>query len=145
MAPGGPASVAAPAAVAIDRPATVAPAVAGPFDPAREFDRVAATQSPDFKVEAAADKPQLKIDKDIMAFQVSSDKEGFLYVFQYGSDGGIVQVFPNLLAKNNRMRADTVLVAAAKKAPARSPADRREPTTSWPSFRSTRETSRPSA
>jgi serine/threonine protein kinase len=109
-APTEAASIAAavPAAVP-DRSATVEPAPAGPFDPTHEFERVAAAQSPDFKVEAAADKPQLKIDKDMMSFKVKSDKEGYVYVFQYGSDGGIVQIFPNTAAKNNRMRADVTL------------------------------------
>jgi hypothetical protein len=111
-APVEPASAAAlptTAAPVADRPATVEPAAAGPFDPVREFERVAAAQSPDFKVEAAADKPQLKIDKDMMSFKVKTEKEGYLYVFQYGSDGGIVQIFPNMAAKSNRMRADSTL------------------------------------
>ncbi len=109
-APNAAPSVAGPVVVpAPERPATVEPAVAGPFDPAHEFERVAAGQSPDFKVEAAADKPQLRIEKDMMSFKVKSEKEGFLYVFQYGTDGGIVQVFPNTAAKSNRMRADSTL------------------------------------
>jgi hypothetical protein len=109
-APATAASVAGPVvATAPDRPATVEPAAAGPFDPAHEFERVAAGQSPDFKVEAAADKPQLKIDKDTMSFKVKSEKEGFLYVFQYGTDRVILQVFPNTAAKSNRMRADSTL------------------------------------
>jgi len=109
-APATAASVAGPVVVAApDRPPTVEPAAAGPFDPTHEFERVAAAQSPDFKVEAAADKPQLKIDKDTMSFKVTSEKEGYLYVFQYGTDGGIVQVFPSTMAKSNRMRADSTL------------------------------------
>ena len=56
------------------------PPAAGPFDPAREFERVVAAQSPDFKVEAAADKPQLRINKDNMAFKVKTEKAGYLYV-----------------------------------------------------------------
>ena len=92
-----------------ERSVPVEPGPAGPFDPAKEFERVAAAQSPDFKVEAAADKPQLRIDKDAMTFKVKTEKEGFLYVFQYGTDGGIYQIFPNAAAKNNRMRAETTL------------------------------------
>jgi hypothetical protein len=104
-----------PAATIAVRPATtVAPPPAGPFDPAHEFERVAATQSPDFKVVAAADKPQLRIDKDEMSFQVKSEKDGFLYVFQYGSDGGIVQIFPNGVAKSNKIRAESVLSLPGK-------------------------------
>ena len=106
----GASAAAAPAAQTPQvRPATVEPVAAGPFDPTHEFERVAAGQSPDFKVEAAADKPQLKIDKDMMSFKVKTEKEGYLYVFQYGTDGGIVQIFPNTAAKSNRMRADSTL------------------------------------
>ena len=77
------------------RPArVVSPPAAGPFDPTREFERVVAAQSAGFKVEAAADKPQLRIDKDNMTFKVKTEKEGYVYVLQYGTDGGIVQVFP---------------------------------------------------
>jgi hypothetical protein len=109
-APVDAASAAVPVvALSPERPATVEPAAAGPFDPSHEFERIASGQSPDFKVEAAADKPQLKIDKDMMAFKVKTEKEGFLYVFQYGSDGGIVQIFPNTAAKSNRMRADSTV------------------------------------
>jgi serine/threonine protein kinase len=115
-APNDAASGAAVAATVPPRPATIEPAPAGPFDPVHEFERVAAAQSPDFKVEAAADKPELKIDKDMMSFKVKSEKEGFVYVFQYGSDGGIVQIFPNTAAKNNRMRADTTLSLPPKNA-----------------------------
>ena len=100
------ASASAPAS---GRPATIEPLPAGPFDPSREFERVSAAQSPDFKVEAAADKPQIRIDKDLMSFRIRSDKDGYVYVFQYGTDGGIVQVFPSVAARNNRMRAGTVL------------------------------------
>ena len=109
--------VATPAAAVVpERPATIEPAAPGPFDPNTEFERVVAAQSPDFKVFAAADKPQLTIDKDMMSFKVKSDKGGFVYVFQYGSDGNIVQIFPNAAAKNNQMRADTTLSLPPKNA-----------------------------
>ena len=87
--------------------AVVSPPAAGPFDPTREFERVVAAQSATFKVEAAADKPQLRIDKDNMTFKVKTEREGYVYVLQYGSDGGIVQVFPNTAAKSNRLKADS--------------------------------------
>ena len=94
----------------------VSPPAGGPFDPAREFDRVVAAQSATFKVEAAADKPQLQIDKDNMTFKVMTEKEGYVYVLQYGSDGGIVQVFPNTAAKSNRLKADSTTSLPPKNA-----------------------------
>ena len=96
--------------------AVVSPPAAGPFDPVREFDRVVAAQSAGFKVEAAADKPQLRIEKDNMTFKVKTEKEGYVYVLQYGTDGGIVQVFPNTAAKSNRLKADSTTSLPPKNA-----------------------------
>jgi hypothetical protein len=96
--------------------AVVSPPAAGPFDPTREFERVVAAQSATFKVEAAADKPQLRIDKDNMTFKVKTEREGYVYVLQYGSDGGIVQVFPNTAAKSNRLKADSTTSLPPKNA-----------------------------
>ena len=96
--------------------AVVSPPAAGPFDPTREFERVVAAQSAGFKVEAAADKPQLRIDKDNMTFKVKTEKEGYVYVLQYGTDGGIVQVFPNTAAKSNRLKADSTTSLPPKNA-----------------------------
>ena len=104
-------SVAAPTTptTPVERAAPVLAAPAGPFDPAHEFERVATSQSPDYKVEAAADKPQLKINKDKMTFKVKTEKAGHLYVLMHGTDGAIIQLFPNTEAKNNQIRADTTL------------------------------------
>ena len=40
-----------------------------------------------------------------MSFTVKSEKEGHVYVFLYGTDGGIMQLFPNVAGKNNRIQA----------------------------------------
>ena len=117
--PAAPASVPVPvvaAAPPTPSGSVVSPPAAGAFDPTREFERVVAAQSATFKVEAAADKPQLRIDKDNMTFKVKTEKEGYLYVLQYGSDGGIVQVFPNTAAKSNRLKADSTTALPPKNA-----------------------------
>ena len=114
--PAAPVEAASPVVAAPTTPATpteratpVQAATVGPFDPAREFERVASAQSPDYKVEAAADKPQLRINKDKMTFKVKTEKAGHLYVLMHGTDGAIIQIFPNTEAKNNQIRADTTL------------------------------------
>jgi serine/threonine protein kinase len=76
-----------------------------PFDPLKDFERVVAAQSADFGVEAATARQQFRIDRDFLSFSVKSEKEGHLYVFLHGSDGVLLQVFPNSIAKNNRLRA----------------------------------------
>jgi hypothetical protein len=79
------------------------------FSAEREFARVSAAQSPDYAVEAAADKPRLRIQKDKMTFKVKSAKEGHLYVLMHGTDGALVQIYPNAVARNNRIRAGSTL------------------------------------
>ena len=87
----------------------VDPAPNRPFDAVRDFERVVASQSADFRVEAATTQPQFRIDKDFLSFSVKAEKEGHLYVFLHGSDGLLMQVFPNAMAKSNRVRAGQTL------------------------------------
>jgi hypothetical protein len=103
------ANVASAAAAVPERAVPIAAPPVGPFDPEREIDRVAAAQSADYKVVAAADKPQLKINKDKLTFKVKTEKEGYLYVLMHGTDGAVIQLFPNGEAKNNLIRADSTL------------------------------------
>ncbi len=103
------APVAAPAAAPAPPPAAPPVAAEQPFDAEKDFERVVAAQSPDFRVEAATAKPSFRIDKDRLSLAVKSEKEGHLYVFLHGSDGMLVQVFPNAQAKSNRVRAGQTL------------------------------------
>jgi len=57
----------------------------------------------------------LRIDKDKLTFKVSSDKPGHLYVLMHGTDGSIIQLFPNAAAKNNQIRAGSTLSLPAAK------------------------------
>jgi len=110
-----PIATTAAAPVTPSLPSTTTPAVApptaspaaqvGPLDPPRDFERIAAAQSPDFHVDAAFAKPRFRIGKDNIAFTVKSEKDGYLYIIQHGSDDVIIQVFPNQFAKNNKIRA----------------------------------------
>ena len=113
------APAAAPAAVVAAAPTTpeatpaatapnAAPATAAisqPFDPVREFERIAQGQTADFKVEAATTRPQFRIGRDRLSFTVKAARDGHLYVLLYGTDGMLMQLFPNALAKNNRVKA----------------------------------------
>ncbi len=106
------ASAAATPASAAVAPPPAAPVVEdkqGPFDPAREFARIAAAQTPGYGIEAATAKPQFRIGKDHLAFSVKSEREGHLYVMVSGTDGSFMQLFPNAKAKNNRIRAGQTL------------------------------------
>jgi hypothetical protein len=83
----------------------VAAAPSGPFDPAREFERIASAQTPGFEVSAATAKPTFRIGKDELAFSVKSARDGHLYVLTAGTDGSFIQLFPNEKARNNRIKA----------------------------------------
>jgi serine/threonine protein kinase len=96
---------AAPAPAPAPAPPPVAAAPAGPFDPAREFERIAAAQTPGFEVTASTAKPTFRIGKDELAFSVKSAREGHLYVLTAGTDGSFIQLFPNEKARNNRIKA----------------------------------------
>ena len=93
-------------------PAPVAatpPVVEGPFDALREFDHIVAAQTPGFGVEAASTKPQFRIGKDRLAFTVKSAREGHVYVLLQSTEGEFMQLFPNKMARNNRIKAGQTL------------------------------------
>jgi serine/threonine protein kinase len=84
-------------------PAPVAAAPAG-FDVGREFQRIVSSQTAGFGVRAEARKTQLKVGKDEFQFSVSSDREGYLYVFGYSPDGTLAQIVPNSMSGTVKLR-----------------------------------------
>ncbi len=98
-------ATAPPAVPSVSPSSSTEPVASGPFEPARDFERVAAGQSPDFHVDATLVKPRMRIGKDNLSFSVRSEKEGYVYVFLHGTDDVILQVYPNQLNKSNRIRA----------------------------------------
>jgi serine/threonine protein kinase len=100
---------AAPAPTPAPPPPASPPTPSGPFDPAREFERIAAAQSPGFEVSASTAKPTFRIGKDELAFSVKSARDGHLYVLTAGTDGSFIQLFPNEKARNNRIKAGQTL------------------------------------
>jgi hypothetical protein len=76
-------------------PAAAPAATATQLDVAAEFDRVVQAATPGFGVRAETPKPTLRIGSDQIKFSVQSDREGFLYVLAYSSDGTLMQLYPN--------------------------------------------------
>jgi hypothetical protein len=71
-------------------------AAPAPFETQRELERVVEKQSAGFGVRADAPKTTLRIGSgDEFRFNVSSDRDGFLYVLGHGSDGTLAQLVPN--------------------------------------------------
>ncbi|MGH6647492.1 serine/threonine protein kinase [Aquabacterium sp.] len=104
-----PAVVATPPAPAPAPVATTPPVIDGLFDALREFDRIIGAQTPGFGVEAASVKPQFRIGKDRLGFTVKSAREGHVYVLLQSTEGEFMQLFPNKMARNNRIKAGQTL------------------------------------
>jgi hypothetical protein len=82
---------------------------AGVFDVGREFDRIVQAQSAGFNVEAKANKTTLKIDQDELTFTLKSEREGFVYVFLYGADKVLMQLYPNIESGSMKIKKGETL------------------------------------
>jgi hypothetical protein len=102
-----PATVQAPAppSAAVDTAAAPPPPAPPPFSIQSQFDRLMSSQTPDFLVQAAPAKSQLRIGRDKLSFDVTSSRDGYVHVLLRGPDGSLTVLFPNDQAKNNRIRA----------------------------------------
>ena len=76
-----------------------------PGSPDAEFDRMMQGRQPDFKVQASASQPRLRIGRDRLAFTVDSARDGHVYVLVGGPDGSLLLLFPNSQSNDNRIRA----------------------------------------
>jgi hypothetical protein len=102
-------AAAAPAPAPAPPPAP-APAVAlAPGDIPAAFEHVVASHTAGFDVQATSDKATLKIDRDRLAFSVSSSRDGFVYVLLHGPDGSLMLLYPNRKVRDNRIKAGQTL------------------------------------
>lgn len=86
--------VPAPAVVAAPPPAP-APTPPSSFEPPQEFDRVVQGQTPGFGVRLLTNKTQYRIGRDNLSMTVQSEREGYVYLFVYGADGALLQLYPS--------------------------------------------------
>lgn len=98
-APAAPAPAAAPAA-------PPAPKV---FDPSQQFAAIVSAQAPGFGVQLATNTTRYRIGKDRLSFTVQAAREGFVYVFVYGADKSLVQLYPNPNASALKVKPGQVL------------------------------------
>jgi hypothetical protein len=70
---------------------------------------VVGEQAAGFGVTVSAPKTQLRIGHDRLAFNVTSARDGFVYVLVLGPDGTLVRLIPNVNAKANRIAAGQTL------------------------------------
>ena len=103
----------APAAVTVAAPppaaAPAAPAAPTGFDVGTEFDHITQAQTAGFTVQAKANKAQLRIGRDELSFTVQSERDGFLYVQGYSSDGSLLLLYPNATVGTQKVRKGQTL------------------------------------
>ena len=74
------------------------------FDPAAEFERMLAAQTAGFGVKAEPAKSQLKIGVDEFRFSLTSDRDGYVYVYGFSSDGTLALLVPNNISGAVRVK-----------------------------------------
>jgi hypothetical protein len=74
---------------------------------AREFSRTVAAQTAGHAVEVTLVRTTVRSEKDELAFTIKSAQEGVLYVFNRGSDGSLLQIYPNKKSGLIRVRKDS--------------------------------------
>ena len=108
-APAG-SSAALPPPVTAPAPAPVEPTPSAPasFDVPQEFSRVVQAQTPGFEVKLKTNKSSFRIGKDELGFTVQPERDGFLYVFVYGTDKVLMQLYPKVTAGAVKVRKGQV-------------------------------------
>ncbi len=102
----GPAVAAGPLAA----PAAVGAATAAAgFDVGAEFERIKQAQTPGFNLQALPTKAQLRIGHDELSFTVQSERDGYLYVQAYSSDGSLMLIYPNATVGSQKIRKNQSL------------------------------------
>jgi hypothetical protein len=105
----------APVAQQAPAPAPAAPAVAQtpplpPYTAASEFERIVTLADPSISVKVEVPIPRAIVDKDPLRFNVTSNHDGYLYIFAVDPDNQYTQLFPNELDHDNRVTARKRLV-----------------------------------
>ncbi len=101
-----PAPAPAPAPVPAPEPAPAPVARPTEFNVTDEFSRLAKAQTAGHAVDVTLVRTTVRSEKDAIAFTVKSEQEGHLYIFNRGSDGSLLQIYPNKKSGLLRIRKD---------------------------------------
>ncbi|SPB18855.1 serine/threonine protein kinase [Caballeronia novacaledonica] len=108
------ASVAASATVAEPEKAASAvvppPPALPPFTPDGEFARIVSLADPSFDVTVDVPVARAVVDKDLLRFALTSNRDGYVYVFVVDPANQYLQLFPNALDRDNRITRKKRLV-----------------------------------
>ena len=105
-----PTPAATPSPVAATAPAPVpAPAVAAtPVNAAQALHDLKNAADRSYQIDLTLARASLRIGKDLLDFSVATNKEGYVYLLQVGSDGKTFNLlFPNKIDDNNLLPAGT--------------------------------------
>jgi hypothetical protein len=101
-----PAPIAGQLATPATAPAVASPAATVAVNAAQALVDLKAGADRAYQVRLTLAKPVLRIGHDLLDFSVSTNKEGFLYILQVGSDGKTYNLlFPNKIDDNNFVAA----------------------------------------
>jgi len=82
-----------------------AAAAAAGYDAGEDFQRIVAAQTPGHEVEVTLVRTTLRSEKDGLEFTVKARRDGYLYAFNRGSDGALLQLYPNRISGLLRVQA----------------------------------------
>jgi serine/threonine protein kinase len=82
---------------------------AQPFSATQSLGSLLQTAKGGFEVAAKPGKPEVRISKDKLEFQIQSNKPGFAYVYLLNTVGELYLLFPNALDKRNRIESGATL------------------------------------
>jgi len=102
----GPVPAPAPASAALPPAPAPAPAT---YDVPQVFASIVKAQAPGFEVKLKTNKAVYRIEKDELSFTIQSDKEGYVYLFMYGSDQILMQLYPNIKQGSLKVKKGQVL------------------------------------
>ncbi|WP_296653591.1 serine/threonine-protein kinase [Paraburkholderia sp.] len=80
-----------------------------PFTPSGEFGRIVALSDPSIRVTTKLRSTKARIKKDFLAFQVTSDRAGYVYAFMVDPQGNYLMLLPNQRDKANTIAAGQTL------------------------------------
>jgi len=98
----------APGVAEAPPPAPV-PAPVASIEPLADFERILNGQSAGFKVDVTAKKTRLRIGHDRLSFTVRSERDGYYHVLALGPDGTLIQLMPNTVLTQHRIKAGETL------------------------------------
>ncbi|GJH27456.1 serine/threonine-protein kinase [Caballeronia novacaledonica] len=103
-------AVAVASAASDAKPPVTPPPALPPFTPADEFARIVSLADPSIVVKAEVPQPRAVIGRDRLRFSITSNRDGYLYVFVVDPANQYLQLFPNELDRDNRIGAKKRLV-----------------------------------